>query len=71
MLSKIEKQLHYYDIDLYNHPVYIYCLATDLDRNVVLTRSNNKIGTGSLLHNGTNRITDFIALDSAITLGVR
>ena len=69
LLSKIEKQLHSYDLDLYNHPVFMYCTTTDLDRNIIVTRSNNKISDDTLLHNGTGRTTTFIALESNIVIG--
>lgn len=67
-LSKIEKQLQFFELDTYSHPVFMYCVTTDLDRNVILTRSNNFVNDDTIKHNGTNRITNFIATESTVSL---
>lgn len=67
-LSKIEKQLQFYELDSYSHPMFMYCVTTDLDRNVILTRSNDVVNDLTIKHNGTNRITNFIATDTTVNL---
>ena len=68
-VSLIEKQLHTKKVSIYNHPVFVYCLTYDLNRDIILTRSDNLIDDTTILHDGTNRITYFIAKEGNILVG--
>ena len=68
-LSTIEGVLHQADIDRYDHPIFIQCLTHDLSRNIILTRVNNYVDDSTILHDGTNRITYFIAASETIKVG--
>lgn len=68
-LSSIEKRLHQANIDVYAHPMFIHCLTHDLNRDIILTRSNDVIDDTTILHDGTNRITYFIASSDLIKVG--
>ena len=58
-LSKIEGVLQAGGISSYKHPLYLYAVAHDLDRKIVLTKSDNRIGD-VINYNGTNKITYYI-----------
>jgi len=58
-LSKIEGVMQSGGITDYSHPIYMYAVAHDLDRRLVLTRSESRIGD-VINHNGTNKITYYI-----------
>ena len=58
-VSVIESVLSSYGVRNYAHPLYIYAVAHDLDRRLVLTRSEDVIGT-VIEHNGSNRTTFYI-----------
>jgi hypothetical protein len=58
-LSAIESVLASYSIKNYPHPLYLYAVAHDLDRRLVLTRSEDSIGT-VIDHNGSNRTTCYV-----------
>jgi hypothetical protein len=60
-VSDIEKILHYNEVSIYSHPIHINCLTVDINRDVILTRSSNRIDDDNILHDGTNRLTYFIA----------
>ena len=58
-MSKIEGVMQAGGVSSYAHPLYVYAVAHDLDRRMVLTRSEDRIGD-VINHNGTNKITDYI-----------
>lgn len=58
-VSVIESVLSSYGVRNYAHPLYIYAVAHDLDRRLVLTRSEDVVGT-VIEHNGSNRTTFYI-----------
>jgi hypothetical protein len=58
-LSKIEGVMQGGGVTNYPHPLYMYAVAHDLDRRLVLTKSENRIGD-VINHNGTNKITYYI-----------
>lgn len=68
-LSQIEKFLHENSVHGYAHPIYINCVTHDLNRNIILSRSDDLIDDSTILHSGTNRLTYFIALEENITVG--
>ena len=68
-LSSIERYLHSSGVSFYNHPIFINCLTHDLNRNIILTRSENKIDDDTILHDGTNRLTYFVADTGSIKVG--
>jgi hypothetical protein len=58
-VSEIERVLHEHGIKGYAHPFYVFALAHDLDRRLVLTKSEDTIGT-IVDHNGSNRTTFYV-----------
>ena len=68
-LSDVERQLHLANVDRYDHPIFIHCVTHDLNRNIVLTRVDNYLDDSSILHDGTNRITYFIASKDTVVVG--
>ena len=68
-VSSIEGIMHTNGVTEYKHPVSIYALTTDMSRDVILTRSESEIDDGSILHDGTNRITYFHTKASGIIFG--
>ena len=68
-LSLVEKALQYNGVSIYSHPIFMYCLTHDLNRNIVLTRSDSLVDDSTILHDGTNRITYFIASSDDIVIG--
>lgn len=68
-LSDVERQLHLANVDRYDHPIFIHCVTHDLNRNLVLTRVDNYLDDSSILHDGTNRITYFIASKDTVVVG--
>ena len=58
-LSKIEGVMQGGGVTNYPHPLYMYAVAHDLDRRLVLTKSESRIGD-VINHNGTNKITYYI-----------
>ena len=58
-MSKIEGVMQAGGVSSYAHPLYVYAVAHDLDRRMVLTRSEDRIGD-VINHNGTNKITYYI-----------
>lgn len=58
-LSKIEGVMQAGGVTDYPHPLYMYAVAHDLDRRLVLTKSESRIGD-VVNHNGTNKITYYI-----------
>lgn len=68
-LSQIEKFLHENSVHGYAHPIHINCVTHDLNRNIILSRSDDLIDDSTILHSGTNRLTYFIALEENITVG--
>ena len=68
-LSSIERILHQFNIDQYDHPIFIHCLTHDLNRDIILTRVDNYLDDDTILHDGTNRITFFIASEAYINIG--
>lgn len=68
-LSNIEKYLHLYNASTYNHPIFVHCMTYDLNRDIILTRSQDLIDDTTILHDGTNRLTYFIALPENIAVG--
>jgi len=59
-VSQMEKYLHDADVTSYSHPIYIHILTHDLDRRMVLTRSDDAIGLESAAFSGTHRTTFYI-----------
>jgi ABC-type transporter Mla maintaining outer membrane lipid asymmetry ATPase subunit MlaF len=45
----------------YIHPLYLTVVTHDLNRNLIMTRSANVIDDSTILHEGTNRLTYFVA----------
>ena len=68
-LSVIEKYLHSNNVTVYNHPIFIHCMTHDLNRDIILTRTENIVDDSSILHDGTNRLTYFIATSDTIKVG--
>jgi hypothetical protein len=58
-VSKIENILQSFGITSYAHPLYVYAVAHDLSRRVVLSKSEDAVGN-VIDHNGTNRTTYYI-----------
>lgn len=64
-LSNIEGILHRYRVSLYTHPILISTVTHDLDRNLILTMSENAIEDSIMFYNGTNRLSYFIVTSTA------
>jgi hypothetical protein len=58
-VSKIETTLQSFGITSYAHPLYVYAVAHDLSRRIVLSKSEDAVGN-VVDHNGTNRTTYYI-----------
>jgi hypothetical protein len=59
-VSEAENILHGHGATRYDHPVTWFSLTHDLDRRLVLMKSDNRIGEDEVDFNGTNRTTFFI-----------
>ena len=59
-VSKLEKVLHQQGVTRYDHPVSVLVVTHDLDRRLVLTKSENAVGADTIDFNGSNRTTFFI-----------
>lgn len=59
-LSKVEKILHKNSVTQYDHPSHLIVVTHDLDRRLVGSRSDSRIGEEDVEFNGTNRTSFFI-----------
>ena len=68
-VSILEKFLHLNEVSIYDHPIFVHCITHDLNRDIILTRTDNIIDDSTILHEGTNRLTYFIAEPETIKIG--